>query len=464
LAFSEFPRGNLCSACPAGFAFETPELLVFLRRTPLTHSAEQETYPPAVLQEYAQLVDHAVDVLPAGELLRRLAEVRREGKVLRVKYGADPSAPDIHLGHAVPIRKLKQFQDLGHQVVFIIGGYTARIGDPSGRNSSRPRLTKEDVKKNAETYLDQVFRILDREKTEIVDNTGWLEPLTISDMLEIMSQFTVSQMMERDDFHRRFEQETPIFLHEFLYPLLQGYDSVAVRADIEIGGTDQKFNLLMGRELQRQRGMGTQSILTMPLLVGLDGKSKMSKSLGNYIGITEDARSMFGKTMSLPDELMGDWFRLLGGYSAEQATQLMVEVESGRLHPREAKERLAKSLVESFHSATDAEHEAAEFRLRFSERSFPKETAEVLEVSAIHDGQPLTFAKVLTQVGAAKSNREARTLLEQKSVKLFDSPLSAENLGSFQSQPVAFGTTQGLSPGEYELKIGKARFLRLIVR
>jgi tyrosyl-tRNA synthetase len=417
--------------------------------------------PDSILREYEALVSNAVDVLPKGELLQRLVQARQEGRPLRVKMGADPSAPDIHLGHAVPLRKLRQFQEFGHQVVFIVGGYTARIGDPSGRNTSRPRLTKQDVQANAATYLDQAFKILDREKTEVVDNSDWLEPLTISDMLEMMSQFTVSQMMERDDFHRRFEAETPIFLHEFLYPLLQGFDSVAIRADVEIGGTDQKFNLLMGRELQRLRGMPPQSILTMPLLVGLDGQAKMSKSLGNYIGVSENPRDMFGKTMSLPDELMGVWFRLLGGLNEGETEAILERVASGELHPRMAKEQLATTLVGAFYNEAEAQAEAQDFRSRFSERQFPEETADCLTLSHSAAEQPWTFARVLVTMGAAKSNREARTLLEQKSLKLFGSPFDPETLARWQESPVSIGTGLSLPPGDYRLKVGKARFLKL---
>jgi tyrosyl-tRNA synthetase len=426
-------------------------------------SPAPEPIPEAVLREFESLTANAVDVLPKGELLQRLATARKEGRPLRVKMGADPSAPDIHLGHAVPLRKLREFQEFGHQVVFIIGGYTARIGDPSGRNSSRPRLTKQDVQHNASTYLEQAFKILDRDLTEIVDNSDWLEPLTISDMLEIMSQFTVSQMMERDDFHKRFESETPIFLHEFLYPLLQGYDSVAVRADIEIGGTDQKFNLLMGRELQRQRGLPPQSILTMPLLVGLDGQAKMSKSLGNYIGVTEAPRDMFGKTMSLPDSLMGEWFRLLGGKTDEEVQALLEEVASGALHPRAAKELLASTIVGAFHGSDVATAEAADFRSRFTERQFPEETADALALSHGSAESPWTFSRVLVAIGAAKSNREAKTLLEQKSLKLFSSPLDEAALEQFSTQGVAYGTSQTLPVGDYRIKVGKARFLKLTI-
>lgn len=406
--------------------------------------------PAEIQQEFEILVSNTVDVLPRVEFAEKLVRARKAGKPLRVKYGADPSAPDIHLGHSVPIRKLRQFQDLGHQVVFIIGDYTARIGDPSGKNAARPRLTADEVNANARTYLDQIFKILDRDKTEVVFNSKWLEPMDVSATIELMSRYTVSQMLEREDFHNRFDSETPIFIHEFIYPLLQGYDSIAISADIEIGGTDQKFNLFVGRELQRVSGLEAQCIMTLPLLVGLDGHNKMSKSLGNYIGISEDARSMFGKTMSIPDELMWMYFELAAGASADETAAMREEVNSGRLHPREAKDRLGRRLVAMYHSEEAAGQEALDFRARFSDRQFPEETAERHAFSAPEVGN---LQQLLIKVGAAKSSREAQRLVQQGGVHFMENPG-----GELPADPLA-RLRASLAPGTYKMKIGKTRFL-----
>lgn len=411
--------------------------------------------PEEIREEYDALTACTVEVLPREEFAQKLLRAKRTGKPLRIKYGADPSAPDIHLGHSVPIRKLRQFQEFGHQVVFIIGDYTARIGDPSGKNSARPRLTKEQVEENARTYLDQIFKILDREKTEVVFNSSWLEKMDVSATIELMSKFTVSQMLEREDFHRRFEHEIPIFLHEFIYPLLQGYDSIAVRADVELGGTDQKFNLLVGRELQREAGMEPQCIMTMPLLVGLDGVNKMSKSLGNYIGITEMPRDMFGKAMSIPDELMWDYFQLAAGITPSETELLRRRVQSGELHPRDAKELLAKKIVALYHGEQAAEREAEEFRARFSLRMFPENTADRFEFSL--DEAP-NLIKVLTLTGAASSAREAQRLIQQGGVRVFQQPPS-EPIEVLDESATASSGRLPLVAGEYKLKVGKTRFM-----
>lgn len=446
-----------------------PSLLAIARMAPhhtramTTEATEKlpstpEELPSDLREEYELLVSNTVEVLPRAEFIQKLVRAKREGRPLRIKYGADPSAPDIHLGHSVPIRKLKQFQDAGHQVVFLIGGYTARIGDPSGKNTARPRLTAEEVRRNAATYLEQIFKILDRDRTEVVDNADWLEPMTVSDVIELMAKYTVSQMLEREDFHKRFESETPIALHEFIYPLLQGYDSVAIRADVELGGTDQKFNLLVGRELQRQAGQEPQCIMTMPLLVGLDGTHKMSKSLGNYVGVSESARDIFGKTMSLPDALMWDWFALAAGASPAEVTELKADFESGRRHPRDLKEELARRLVAAYHGAEAAQREAEEFRSRFTLKEFPDETAETVEVPA----EGATLLKVLQAAGAAKSTREIQRLAEQGAVKVIEAP---------EGSPIAEGSSETagalrapLPAGEYKLKVGKLKFYRVRIR
>ncbi|MGB9690619.1 MAG: tyrosine--tRNA ligase [Candidatus Sumerlaeaceae bacterium] len=411
--------------------------------------------PDEIREEYEILASNTVEILPSEEFIEKLLRSKRESRPLRVKYGADPSAPDIHLGHSVPIRKLKQFQDLGHQVVFLIGDYTARIGDPSGKNTTRPRLSKEQVLQNARTYLEQIFKILDRDRTEVVFNSTWLEKMDVSATIELMSKFTVSQMLEREDFHRRFEREVPIYLHEFIYPLLQGYDSIAVRADIELGGTDQKFNLLVGRTLQREAGMDAQCVMTMPLLVGLDGVNKMSKSLGNYIGITEPPRDMFGKTMSIPDELMWDYFQLAAGFSSAQTQAIRERVKSGELHPRDAKELLAKTIVSLYHSPEAAEREAEAFRARFSLRLFPEESADRYRLRL---SEAPNLIKLLTATGAASSAREAQRLVQQGGVKVFDQP-PCQPIDLLDNAAVLSSARMPLVAGTYKLKVGKTQFM-----
>ena len=413
-----------------------------------------EKIPAEIRAEFELLTANAVEVLPADESARKLLKSRRENRPLRIKYGADPSAPDLHLGHSVPIRKLLQFQELGHQVVFLVGDYTARIGDPSGKNSARPRLTKERVDENARTYLDQIFRILDKEKTEVVFNSHWLENMTVSATIELMSRYTVSQMLEREDFHNRFENETPIYIHEFIYPLMQGYDSIAMRADVELGGTDQKFNLLVGRELQRQDGMEPQCVMTMPLLVGLDGAHKMSKSLGNYIGITESAQSMFGKCMSIPDELMWEYFELAAGATSQEAGELRTSMENGATHPRELKENLACRIVTLYHGEDAAKAEAEEFRSRFTLRQFPDETAEHITMS-LSEASNLT--QFLVKAGVVKSSREAQRLIDQGGVRILEDPAPHEFTEPSEEEKANLAR-KPLTAGVFKMKMGKTRF------
>ena len=413
-----------------------------------------EKIPAEIRAEFELLTANAVEVLPAEEFARKLLKSRRENRPLRIKYGADPSAPDIHLGHSVPIRKLLQFQELGHQVVFLVGDYTARIGDPSGKNTARPRLTKEQVDENARTYLDQIFRILDKEKTEVVFNSHWLENMTVSATIELMSRYTVSQMLEREDFHNRFENETPIYIHEFIYPLMQGYDSIAMKADVELGGTDQKFNLLVGRELQRQDGMEPQCVMTMPLLVGLDGAHKMSKSLGNYIGITESAQSMFGKCMSIPDDLMWEYFELATGATEQEAGDMRTAMENGTVHPRELKEKLACRIVTLYHNEEAANAEAEEFRSRFTLRQFPEETAEHITMSL---AEAANLTQFLVKAGVAKSSREAQRLIDQGGVRIIEDP-EPHGFSEPTEEEKANLSRKPLAPGVYKMKIGKTRF------
>ncbi|MBP6598957.1 MAG: tyrosine--tRNA ligase, partial [Giesbergeria sp.] len=300
------------------------------------------------------------ELLPQDEWVKKLARSEASGQPLRIKLGLDPTAPDIHIGHTVVLNKMRQLQDLGHQVIFLIGDFTSLIGDPSGRNNTRPPLTPEQIKFNAETYYQQASLVLDPTKTEIRYNSEWCEPLGATGMIQLAAKFTVARMMERNDFHDRFKAGTPIAVHEFLYPLMQGYDSVALKADLELGGTDQKFNLLMGRHLQQEYGQEPQCVLTMPLLVGLDGVEKMSKSKNNYIGITEDANTMFAKVLSISDTLMWDWYTLLSFKSLAEIAALKAEIAGGR-NPKDAKVALAKEITTRFHSAAAADAAEQDF-------------------------------------------------------------------------------------------------------
>src|SRR5581483_4519822 len=304
---------------------------------------------PEVDQQLAYLRKGAAEIIRESDLRERLAKSRQSGKPMRVKAGFDPTAPDLHLGHTVLMRKLKHFQDMGHTVIFLIGDFTGLIGDPSGRSTTRPALTREQIDQNAETYKTQVFKILDREKTEVRFNSEWLDKLGYEGFIRLAAKFTVSQMLEREDFHKRFMEERPIAMHELLYPIAQGYDSVALEADVELGGTDQKFNLLMGRELQRHYGQPPQIVLTMPLLEGTDGVQKMSKSYGNYIGITEAPQEMFGKVMSISDELMWRYYDLLTDLTTREIEQLKQAVANGTAHPMTLKKDLGKRIVNDFH-------------------------------------------------------------------------------------------------------------------
>ena len=318
-----------------------------------------------------------VEVISGEELSRKVAASAREKRPLRVKAGFDPTAPDLHLGHTVLIQKLKHFQEAGHQVVFLIGDFTGMIGDPSGKSETRKALTREDVERNAVTYKEQIFKILDPERTEVRFNSEWLSPLRIEEMVRVAAQMTVARMLERDDFRKRYEEQRPISIHEFLYPLFQGYDSVALRADVEFGGTDQKFNLLVGRDLQRAYGQEPQVVMTTPLLVGLDGVNKMSKSLGNYVGITEPPETIFGKMMSISDELMVMYYELLSDIGVAELAALKEGLSDGSRHPMDAKVALAREIVARFHGAAAAREAEDGFRGRFSRKEFPDDARRV---------------------------------------------------------------------------------------
>ncbi len=350
-------------------------------------------------------------VISEEELIKKLSESSEKKRPLRVKAGFDPTAPDLHLGHTVLIRKLRHFQDLGHHVLLLIGDFTGMIGDPTGKSETRKPLTREDIARNAATYTSQVFKILDKGATEVVFNSSWMERLASADLVSLMSKYTVARMLERDDFKKRHDEGRPIAIHEFLYPLIQGYDSVVLKADVELGGTDQLFNLLVGRELQREFGQAPQAVITMPLLEGTDGVQKMSKSLGNYIGITEPPKEIFGKVMSISDALMQRYYELLSSAAKER----LDAVKSGLVHPREAKEALAFELTERFHDKAAAEKAREGFRSLFSKKEVPDDVEEVVVKT---DADGIWLPKALVAVGLAKSTSAGARLMEQGGVKV----------------------------------------------
>ncbi len=385
----------------------------------------------------------ADELLPQDEWTRKLERSAASGQPLRIKLGLDPTAPDIHLGHTVVLNKLRQLQDLGHQVIFLIGDFTSLIGDPSGRNSTRPPLSAEQIRANAETYKAQAFMVLDPARTELRYNSEWSDALGARGMIQLAARYTVARMMERNDFAERFRAGTPISVHEFLYPLMQGYDSVALKSDIELGGTDQKFNLLVGRHLQQEYGQEPQCILTMPLLEGTDGVEKMSKSKGNYIGITEDANTMFAKVLSISDELMWRWYTLLSFRSIAEIEALQVEVAAGR-NPKDAKVMLAKEITARFHSAAAADAAEADFIHR-SKGGVPDEIPEISLPAGV-DGA-LGIGLVLKQSGLAPSTSEANRLIDGGGVRVDSSVVSDKGLK--------------LKAGTYVVQVGKRKFARV---
>ena len=383
----------------------------------------------------------ADDILVASELEEKLVRSEQTGVPLRVKLGLDPTAPDLHLGHTVVLNKLRQFQDLGHQVIFLIGDFTALIGDPTGRNATRPPLTAEDIAANAKTYFEQASLVLDPEKTDIRRNSEWCEPLGATGMIRLAAQSTVARMLERDDFTKRYKSGSPISVHEFLYPLMQGYDSVALKADVELGGTDQTFNLLMGRELQRNAGQSPQCVVTMPLLEGLDGVEKMSKSKGNTVGITDAPEDMFGKLMSISDTLMWRYYLLLSRRSLLEIEALQAEAQAGR-NPRDIKVDLALELVERFHSRSAALAALASFEARFKQGEAPSDLA-LIRLGA----GPLGVVQVLKQAGLVPSNAEAFRNIEQGGVRVDGSRVEDRGLS--------------LQAGQYVVQVGKRRFAKV---
>jgi tyrosyl-tRNA synthetase len=400
-------------------------------------------------EEQLELVKFgAVDFISEADFLKKLKKSKEKNKPLKIKLGADPSRPDIHIGHTVVINKLKTLQDLGHQVQFLIGDFTALIGDPSGRNSTRPILTREEIEQNAKTYASQIFKILDPEKTEIVYNSHWLLKLTSIDFIKLSAQYTVARMLERDDFTKRFKSNTPISIHEFMYPLCQGYDSVALQSDLELGGTDQKFNLLVGRDLQSSYGVEPQCILTMPILEGLDGVNKMSKSLDNYIGVNESPKDMFGKTMRVSDDLMFKYYELLTSITPSDLAQLKKDVEEKKKHPRDVKVNLAKTLVARFHSQAAANNAEDEFNRIFVDKGMPDQIDEFKIVSQPQMG----LVQLMTTAGLTASNGEATRLITGGGVQIDQQKISDPKL-----------KVDLKSGSSFIIKAGKKKFVKIVV-
>ncbi|HYF58807.1 MAG TPA: tyrosine--tRNA ligase [Burkholderiaceae bacterium] len=383
------------------------------------------------------------ELLIEQDFVRKLARAEATGQPLRIKLGLDPTAPDLHLGHTVVLNKMRQLQDLGHTVVFLIGDFTAMIGDPSGRNATRPPLTREQIEANAKTYYAQASLVLDPSRTEIRYNSEWCDPLGARGMIQLAARYTLARMLERDDFTKRYRGGVPISVHELLYPLMQGYDSVALKADLELGGTDQKFNLLVGRELQKEYGQEPQCILTMPLLVGLDGVEKMSKSKGNYVGITDAPDQMFGKLMSISDDLMWSYYDLLSSASIDEIASLRAACSSGA-NPRDVKVRLAREMVTRFHGAAAAEAAREGFEARFSRGALPEDLPEVSVA-----GAPLGVAQLLKQAGLVASTSEAMRAVEQGGVRIDGDRVSDRGLR--------------LEAGTYVVQVGKRRAARVVL-
>lgn len=397
------------------------------------------------IEEQVELIERGVvDLVSREELIKKLKKSADTGVPLKVKAGFDPTAPDLHLGHTVLLQKLKHFQDLGHQVYFLIGDFTGMIGDPTGKSETRKALTPEDVARNAESYKEQVFRILDPQKTKVVFNSTWLGKLSSYDMIRLASQLTVARMLEREDFRTRFEGGKPISIHEFMYPLIQGYDSVAMEADVELGGTDQLFNVLMGRDLQRSRGQEPQVVLTLPLLEGLDGVNKMSKSLGNYIGITEPANDIYGKVLSVSDELMFRYYDLLSDLCSAEIAALKSGVDSGELHPKEVKKQLARELTARFHGEEAALAAEANFEEVFRKGGLPDDIPEI----TLQATEPVWIPQLLLEADLVNSTSDGRRMIKQNAVTIDGEKVTDMN-----------GTVE--PAGELLIKVGKRRFCRV---
>ena len=390
-----------------------------------------------------QIERGVIEILPREEMIKKLEKSIREGQPLRIKLGLDPTAPDIHLGHTVVLNKLRQFQDLGHEVHLIIGDYTGRIGDPSGKSETRKQLTEEEIMANARTYQEQIYKVLDRNKTIMHFNSDWLKDLNLMDVLKLAAKYTVARMMERDDFEKRYKEGLPIGVHEFMYPLMQGYDSVALQADVELGGTDQKFNLLVGRHLLKEYGFEPQIALMMPILEGTDGVQKMSKSLGNYIGVNDEPYEMFGKTMSISDSLICRYYELLTRVPMAEIEFMRSQMNSGALNPRDAKIKLAMELISTFHSPDEATQAMERFKLVYSERDIPDDIPEIT-VSEIDVWLP----KFLNEKGLVDSTSEGRRMVKQGAVKV--------NGDKFEQEDIHLETGM-------VIQIGKRKFVKIMV-
>lgn len=387
-----------------------------------------------------------VEIIDEEELKEKLEKSLKSNKPLKVKAGFDPTAPDLHLGHTVLIQKLKHFQDLGHDVYFLIGDFTGMIGDPTGKSETRKALSTEEIEKNAQTYKEQIFKILDEKKTKVVYNSQWCSKLTAVDLIKLASTMTVARMLERDDFSKRFNSNKPISIHEFLYPLLQGYDSLALHADVELGGTDQKFNLLVGRHLQKLKGQSPQIIIMMPILEGLDGMQKMSKSLGNYVGITDEPNDMYGKIMSISDELMWRYYELLSDLAEEEIKRMKDDVERGTLHPKKVKERLAFEITKRFHNELLARQAAKHFEEMFRKREIPD---DIETIKYKIDKGDVWIAHLLKNISMVKSTSEARRMIKSNAVSINSDKINDENLR--------------LKKGEYIIRVGKRKIAKVVV-
>lgn len=389
-----------------------------------------------------------LEIIPEAELIRKLEKSKKTKKPLRVKLGCDPSRPDLHLGHSVVLRKLRQFQDLGHQAVLIIGDFTGMIGDPSGRSKTRPSLSLEETRRHGQTYLEQATKILSSQRIQMLYNSEWLKKMSFSEVILLASKYTIARMLERDDFTERYKKGEPISIHEFLYPLAQAMDSVAVQADVELGGTDQKFNLLVGRDIQRENGMDPQVILTMPLLLGTDGLDKMSKSLDNYIGINDSPKEMYGKTLSIPDSLIYSYFELTTNVSSSELSEIKSQLESKDMNPRDIKRRLARVLVSMYHSSESALKAEEEFDRIFIDKTTPEDIPEyqLKDETGIRD-----IIGLMTSAKLASSRSDARRLIEQGGVSIDD-------------QRVVDPHTSLPKKNDFILKVGKRKFLRIVVR
>ena len=404
-------------------------------------------FPP--VKEQLEIIRRGVEeLISEEEMVRKLENSIKTNQPLRIKQGFDPTAPDIHLGHTVGIRKLRQFQELGHTIVLIIGDYTGLVGDPSGKNETRPRLQYETLIKNAETYENQFFKILDRSKTEIHYNGEWFAKMKFDEIMNLAAKFTIARILERDDFTKRYKEGNPISLHEFFYPLMQGYDSVAIKADVELGATEQKFNLLTARDVQREYGQEPQVILTLPVLEGIDGGQRMSKSLGNYIGIDDEPDEMYGKIMSIPDNLILKYFTLVTDYSLAQLQEIKRRLNDGQTNPMVLKKELARAIIKMYHSESAARQAEQNFEQIFSKKEIPDNIEEIIIPSS---DLPKPLVKLLTECGAVSSNGEARRLIQQGGVRINDEKISDINY-AIQNK------------GEYITKVGKRRFFKFIVK